>query len=213
GFALVWAAELPFSVLDLWWQRDHHLSKVGYGEYLFGGWVGLGAEFLFLCLALLVVMGFARLIGDRWWLPAAPIFVALGVLFVLVLPYPLSTHGLRDPQLAAAARRLAAREHVAGTKVVVEKVRDATTLPNAEATGIGPSQRVVVWDTLVDGRFSNREVEFVLAHEFGHIAREHIWKSLAWYALFALPGTYLIARATRRRGGMARPEAVPLALL
>jgi STE24 endopeptidase len=52
----------------------------------------------------------------------------------------------------------------------------------------------------------------VLAHELAHHSREHILRSLGWYALFALPGAYLIAVATRRRGGMARPEAVPLSL-
>jgi STE24 endopeptidase len=71
----------------------------------------------------------------------------------------------------------------------------------------------VLWDTLLDGRFSDDEIGTVLAHELGHHTRNHIWKGIAWYALFALPGAYLIAVATRRRGGMAEPRAVPLALL
>jgi STE24 endopeptidase len=99
------------------------------------------------------------------------------------------------------------------TPIVVEPVRDVTTLPNAEATGFGPSRRVVLWDTLLDGRFSDREVTVVIAHELGHLAHDHIWKSVGWYALFAFPGTFLIAQITRRRGGMAVPEAVPLSLL
>jgi STE24 endopeptidase len=36
---------------------------------------------------------------------------------------------------------------------------------------------------------------------------------MAWYALFAVPGAWLIAVATRRRGGMADPASVPLSLL
>ncbi len=70
----------------------------------------------------------------------------------------------------------------------------------------------MLWDTLIDGRFTNRELRVVIAHELGHLARNHIWKEVGWYALFAFPGAYLIARATRRRGGMGTPEAVPLAL-
>jgi STE24 endopeptidase len=88
-----------------------------------------------------------------------------------------------------------------------------TSLPNAEATGIGPSRRVLLWDTMIDGRFTRPELRVVLAHELGHLGRDHIWKSVGWYALFAFPGAYLIARATRRRGGMGEPQAVPLALL
>jgi STE24 endopeptidase len=72
---------------------------------------------------------------------------------------------------------------------------------------------VILWDTLLDGRFGVGEVRVVIAHELGHVAANHVPKAIAWYALFAFPGTYLIARITRRRGGMGRPEAVPLGLL
>jgi STE24 endopeptidase len=213
GFAILWLAELPVSVLDLWWQRRHDLSRIGYAEYLFGNWFALGGEFLFLCLALLVVMGFARLIGDRWWVPAAPFFAGLALLFTFVYPYLISTDRLDDPGLRAAAQRYERIEGVAHTPVDVENVHDATSLPNAEAVGFGPSRRVVLWDTLVYGPFTDRQIHVVIAHEIGHLARKHLWKGVAWYALFAFPGAFLIARAVRRRGGMARPEAVPLSLL
>jgi STE24 endopeptidase len=213
GFAILWFAELPFNVLDLWWQRRHHLSNVGYVTAIFGNWFALGGEFLFLSLALLIVMGFGRLVGHRWWLPAAPVFVGLATLFAFITPYLLQTHRLDDPQLAAAAVRLEQREHVSHTPVVVEDVHDVTSLPNAESAGLGPSRRVIVWDTMLDGRFSERELDVVLAHEFGHLSRNHIWKDVGWYALFAFPGAFLIACAVRGRGGMGVPEAVPLALL
>src|SRR5204863_10175008 len=105
------------------------------------------------------------------------------------------------------------RQRVGSVPVRVEDVHKDTSLPNAEAMGIGPSRRVVLWDTLVDGRFTDSEVRVVIGHEIAHIKADHVPKALAWYALFALPGTYLIALLTRRRGGMGQPEAVPLGLL
>jgi Zn-dependent protease with chaperone function len=84
---------------------------------------------------------------------------------------------------------------------------------NAFTTGLGPSRTVFLWSSLLDGRFPNRELEVVLAHEYGHQSRNHLLEGLAWYALFALPGCYLIAGAVRRRGGMRQPAAMPLALL
>ena len=212
GFALLWLAEVPVSVASLWWQRRHHLTSVGYFTELFGNWLALGSQFVFLCLALTIVMGLARRVGERWWLPAAPVFVLLATLSAFVTPYLLGTHPLRNEQLLRQARALEQIEHV-HVPIVVEPVRGSTALPNAEATGLGPSRRVVLWDTLIDGRFSDRELRVVIAHELGHLARNHIWRSVGWYALFAFPGAYLIARATRRRGGMGQPEAVPLALL
>ncbi|HZQ88612.1 MAG TPA: M48 family metalloprotease [Gaiellaceae bacterium] len=213
GFALVWAAQVPFSVLGLWWERRHHLTSEGYFSTVFGGWLGLGGEFVFLCASLAVIMGFAQLVGERWWLPAAPVFVGLALLFAFIAPWLVPTNPLHDARLRAAAVRFERAEGVAPTPVVVAPVHRTTTLPNAEAAGIGPSRRVILFDTIVDGRFTERELEVVLAHELGHLARHHIWKDVGWYALFAFPGAWAIARATRRRGGMGRPAAVPLALL
>jgi STE24 endopeptidase len=213
GFALVWAAELPLSVLELWWQRRHGLSHVGYASFVFGNWFALGGEFVFLSFALAIVMGLARRLPRTWWLGAAPAFVGLAALFAFVSPYLITTHRLDDPQLEAIAARLERQEHVGHVPIVVENIRDVSSLPNAEATGIGPSRRVVLFDTLLDGRFTTGELKVVLGHELGHLERNHIWKDVGWYALFAFPGTFLLARVARRRGGMGEPAAIPLALL
>ncbi len=157
-------------------------------------------------------MGLARLVGDAWWIPAAPVFVGLALLFAFVSPYLATTHPLTEPGLRATVRRLELAAHVGHVPVVMQEVSNETSLPNAETEGIGPSRRVVIWDTLLDGRFTPGEVKVVIAHELGHVKRNHIWKSVGWYALFAFPGAYLISRVTRRRGGMAEPAAVPLAL-
>jgi STE24 endopeptidase len=204
---------VPFSILELWWERRHHLTSIGYASLVLGNWLALGGEFVFLCFALAIVMGLARAVGDWWWLPAAPAFIGLALLFAFLNPWLTSTHRLEQPALRASAARLERIEHVRHAPIEVESVHDVTSLPNAEATGIGPSRRVILWDTLVDGRFTDREVTVVIAHELGHLAHDHIWKDVGWYALFAFPGTFLIALATRRRGGMRRPEAVPLSLL
>ena len=200
-------------MLELWWQRRHHLSNVGYASYLFGDWVTLGGEFVFLCFALAIVMGLARTLGERWWIAAAPAFVGLALLFAFIGPYLTPTHRLQNPGLRAVATQLEAKERVGHVPIDVETVHDVTSLPNAEAMGVGPSRRVVLWDTLIDGRFTPPELEIVIAHELGHLARNHIWKDVGWYALFAFPGAFLIARLTRRRGGMGEPAAVPLSLL
>ncbi len=212
GFALVWLVSVPFDVLSLWWERRYHQSHQGYAATVFGGWLALGAEFLFLSFAVLVVMGLATWLPRLWWIPAAVVFVGLALLFTFVSPYLVTnTHPLRDPQLRATARSISYREGVHGVPVRVQKVE--TKDPNAFTTGIGPSRKVFVWSSLLDGRFTRRQLAVVLAHEYGHQARNHLLESVAWYALFAVPGTYLIALATRRRGGMRRPAAIPLALL
>jgi STE24 endopeptidase len=213
GFALVWLSQLPFELVEVWWARRYDQTDSGYVETLFANWVALGAEFLFVSFALAVVMALAGRFPRRWWIGAAPVFVALGALFSFIFPYLTSTDPLEDERLARDAAAYAREQGVEPIPVRVEDVSDFTNAPNAYAAGFGPTQRIVFWSTMLDGRFDDGEVRVVLAHEVAHHSRDHILEGIAWYALFALPGTWLIAVAARRRGGMARPEAVPLSLL
>jgi STE24 endopeptidase len=213
GLAFVWLSQVPFRLVEVWWDRRYDQTDSGYVETLFANWFQLGAEFLFICFALVIVMAVAGWFPRRWWLAAAPVFVGLSALFAFVMPYLSFTDPLDDPQLAADARTYAKAQGIDPVPVRVEDVSDFTNSPNAYAAGFGPTKRIVFWNTLLDGRFSDGEVRVVLAHELGHHSRNHIPKGLARYALFALPGTYLIALATRRRGGMANPAAVPVSLL
>ena len=214
GFGLVWLVNVPFVIAGNWWDRRHDVSKVGYVELVFGGWLALGVEFLFLSLSVLIVMGLARLVGDWWWIPGSLAFVALAALFVLISPFlTTDAHEIDDKRLAADIHRLAQIQGVEDVEVRVEDVDRYTSAANAYATGIGPTRKVFLWNTLLDGRFSDEEVRVVTAHEFGHQSQNHLPKAIAWYALFAIPGAWAIARITRRRGGMRRPEAVPLSLL
>lgn len=214
GFGLVWLAELPPTLAELWWDRRHGLETESYAAATFGGWAQLGFKFVTLCLALGLVMGLARLVGRSWWLLAAPVFVGLYALVAFVGPWlATGTHRVGDSALGATVARLERQEHVAHLPVYVQDVLSETSLPNAETEGIGPSKRIVIWNTLLDGRFTAREVRVVIAHELGHARRDHIVKSIAWYALFAFPFAFIISRVVARRGGMGEPAAVPLAIL
>lgn len=210
-----WAVGLPFGAIALWWGRRYGLETQGYLSWALGQWPGLLGQVAGLTIALTILLLLAGRFGRRWWLVAAPFFVVVGGLLVFVLPY-LETIGTRPPHdtpAAARIRELARVQGVGGTPVRIEQVSDRTSAANAMATGIGPSARVFLWDTFLDGRYSTREIEVVVAHEFGHVAHRHIWKGLAWSLLLTVPGFFVVEWATRRRGGLERPENVPLALL
>src|SRR5438552_1543333 len=193
AFAIVWLAQLPFGLAALWWDRRYRVSHEGYLSWIVKNWLGLGGTFVFIALAIVIVMGLAQLLGRRWWLLGAPAFVAIAILFAFVQPFLLTSGSrrVREPWLRAEVARLQRLEHVQGIRVRALKVEGDTTEVNAFATGLGPSRSVYVYDTFLDGRFTHREIAVVVAHEFGHLERNHIWKGLAWYALFAVPGAYL----------------------
>jgi STE24 endopeptidase len=210
-----WAVTLPVGAVALWWGRRYQLEKQDYVTWVLAQWPSLVSQVVGLTIALTILLLLAGRFGKRWWLVAAPLFTVLGAVLVLVLPY-VESIGTRQPHQTAVyerIRQLAREEGVGSTPIRIETVSDETRSANAYTTGIGPSARVFIWDTFFDGRFTNREIELVAAHEFGHVAHRHIWKGLAWSLLLTLPAFLVVEWATRRRGGLQRPELVPYALL
>ena len=214
GLGIVWLVELPFGLAAHWWERRWGESDLGYVAWVAQDWALLAAEFLSICVTLLIVMGLARRLGERWWIPGAAVFVAIASLFTFVSPYlDFTTDPLRDPALLGAARSYESTLRVGDVPLRVEKVSDDTEQANAYAFGLGPSRRVVFWDTILQPPFTLNEQKVVLAHELAHHSQQHLPKGIGWFALFSLPSSWLLMRATRRRGGMGVAEAVPLALL
>jgi STE24 endopeptidase len=213
GFAVLWIAEVPFELAAVWWERRHGISHQGYLAALLASFISLGSTFLFVSIALLLAMAIAGVLRRWWWTLAAPLFAGLALLSTFLSVYFVpDTHPLRREPTAAAIRHLARVEGVPGTKADVQDVDRETTAPNAESVGFGSTRRVILWNTLLDGRFDRGEVQVVSAHELGHLAHHHPLKRVGWLLLFLLPAAALVALATRRRGGLARPEAVPVAL-
>ena len=212
--AVLWAVDLPFSMALRWWDQRHDLTEGSWFDWLVAPWAQLAGGVAFVMLQVAVVMYFARRSPRNWWLPVTPLFLALAVVFLATFPYLEAgrIHRPQTSQLQADVRTLEKAEGI-DTPVDVEKVSDLTTQANAFSVGIGPTERVVVWDTLLDGRFSDDEIRVVLAHEFGHIAHRHLWKGLAWAALFTFPIAFGVARITARRGGLGDPGLLPYGVL
>jgi Zn-dependent protease with chaperone function len=215
GFAVVWLTQIPFDLVSIWWERRYDVSEQGYLEHLLFSFLGLGGQFVFVCLGFGIAMGLAGVMQRWWWLAVVPAFMALAALFAFVSPYLVpDTSAIERPVLQAEARALERVEGARESRLRVQDVDSFTDAPNAMTVGFGPSSTVILWDTLLNGEFDREEVRFVLAHEVGHVAHDDPLKRLGWLTLFLLPAWGLTALLTRRRrGGLARPEAIPLALL
>ncbi len=209
----LWAAALPFGLARLWWQHHWGLGPFDPISWFLMQRLTLGSEVGFAMLAIVTVVGFAGRFGRRWWIPATPIFIALAASFSFLGGWLQLGTEVQRPWLKADIARIERAEGVTGTPVRVQDVSNVTDQANAFTIGYGPSTNVVLWNTLLDGRFSHREVDTVVAHELGHVKSRHILKGLAWFALLALPGAFLIAEVTRRRGGLEQPANLPYALL
>ena len=212
---MLWLAGLPFGFLGLWWERRYGLSSQSYDAWAFEQWPSLLAQVVGLTILLTVLMLLAGRFPRSWWLIAAPLLVAVtaGLVVVLALAARIDVHPIRNAAVAADVRKLERKEGVSGTPVRIETVSDHTTAINGETVGLGSTTIVVLWDTLFKSGLSRRAIDFVAAHELGHVARRHLWKGVGWSVLFTFPLLFLVAEATRRRGGFGLPEVVPFGLL
>jgi Zn-dependent protease with chaperone function len=213
----LWLATVPFGGVSLWWRRRYGLSTQTAAGWLRDQAVAVGVECLLVAAAAGVTLGLAAWLGRSWWLAAAPLFVLAGVLYFVAQPLvvqPLFNRfePLADQRLTAEIKKLGAKEGVTVEKVLVADASRRTTTANAYVSGLGPTKRVVFYDTILDGRFSTPELESVAAHELAHVARSHIWRGLGWFALIAIPGVLLVWWFTERRGGLPDPGLVPLAI-
>jgi STE24 endopeptidase len=213
----VWLALLPLGAVSQWWRRRYGLSHQSYANWLRDQAVSLAIQVVLVTVAVVVVMALAGWLGRRWWLAGGPA-LALGAT-ALLLAYPLVVQPLfnrftplPNRQLAAQIEALARKEGVTVQSVEVADASRQTTAANAYVAGIGPTRRVVLFDTLLDGRFSRPEILSVAAHELAHVGRRHLWKGLGWFALIVIPSSFVLAWVTERRGGLAEPRTVPLAL-
>jgi STE24 endopeptidase len=194
GLAL-WLAAVPSAVVTHWWQRRYGISLRGWGAWTIAflpsvlAWVIGGA------IAGAVIVALARR-TSLWWLGAAVIATVAVGLYALVNPLLGGGEPLRRPPPG-----------LAGVRVEVDRVHQDTRAANAEALGIGPTQRIVFWDTIL--RFPRSEVAVMAAHERAHLDRRHIAKGLAWTLLLLVPGLWLVGRT----GRPDRVELLPRAAL
>jgi len=134
---------------------------------------------------------------DDWHLRTVLLVAVIGP--VALLLHPLVVHPVLLPTgpLMDGPHRDAVVAVVARSEVVVEvRVGEAsrrTTRRNAVATGLGPTERIVLHDTLLE--LEPHEVAAITAHELAHLERRDPLRA----ALAPVPAVALVALLVRRR--------------
>ena len=122
----------------------------------------------------------------RWWfyawLGSLPILIFLIFVEPLVLEplfFRFSPLAAADPQLADALERVVqhAGQNIPEDRMYLMNASSKLNALNAYVTGIGASERVVVWDTTI-AQMTTPEILFVFGHEMGHYVLHHIRNGL-----------------------------------
>ena len=179
-----------------WFDRQYGLSN-----YSLGLWIldYVKALCLGTLLFSLMVFGIYGLIArvPRWWWLLLWGGVSIAIFgYVAIAPYgehiysnfqPLEKGELRD-----RLESLAVREGLQLEDILVVDASRRTKKVNAYLTGSGPSERIVLYDTLIEA-FTPREITMILAHELAHWREPDEKRS---YAIFSLTVFCVLAFAS-----------------
>jgi len=223
GDAVVWAAVVLAAVsvaslpVDLWRGLVRE-RRFGLSTQTLGGWLADRAksETIELVLAGAVWGAAIALVHafPRWWPLAAAAALALFVLLMaFVAPVVLEPlfnrfRPLEDERLAAELRALAERAGVPVRDVLVADASRRTTRTNAYVSGLGPTRRVVIWDTLLADA-GEPELKLIVAHELGHRRDRHVLKGTA----LGMAGAVAVVLLLRAALGTPAPDDFPRAAL
>lgn len=176
----------------------------------FGAWLTDEAKGLGIMLVIGSLLGALTLLAlqrvKRWWLAIWMGSIPIMLLLIVIAPVFLDPvfnrfEPLKDETLRRRLLDLASRAGIEGGRVYqVDKSKQTTTM-NAYVTGIGPTKRIVMWDTLL-AKMTHDEVLAVMSHEMGHYVLHHLWKGLAASILIGLVILFLAQRMYER--GLAR---------
>jgi STE24 endopeptidase len=148
-----------------------------------------------------------------WWLPVSLGSVAFGAGLATLAPIVLDPvfndfTPLPEGETRSDVLELAKAAGVKVGEVFSVDASRRTTAANAYVAGLGPTKRVVLFDTLLD-RYTRDEVRVVVAHELAHVRNRDVWRGVAYAAVVA-PAAAL---AVQRLSGELSPEGgTPAAL-
>ncbi len=158
------------------------------------------------CLSMaLMVLAFAvlyrviaRFPGGWWWISALLwVFFSLvlaRLVPVMIIPLFFKYKPVSDEDLKARIISLAQRMKIAIKGVFEIDLSRKTSKGNAAVVGLGSSRRVLLADTL-NGRYTNDEIEVILAHEFAHYRSGDLMKMVLLNSLSTLAIFFLIFKS------------------
>lgn len=205
---LVALLKLPFSAVGVFVVEE----RFGFNEQSVGTWLRDTTLSLVLQSALFAPLAAVAfwLLGafpGTWWLLATGVLAVLLPALQLVVPRFVAPLFDDYEPLAEGALRTRLTELFDTLGADVDAIQvchkgEKTTRMNAGFSGVGPSKRVVLWDTMLDG-LDEDAIAGIVAHEVGHERLHHLHRRtvvtllqavVLLFALDAMLGSAAFAR-------------------
>ena len=192
---VVFLARLPFSYGRHLHDRHWSLSTQSASGFFTDAGKGIGFQVVLAFVTALGFIAIVRWLPRAWPAVAAGFAVGLTVLLVYVLPVvyePLFNKFTPvEPDVRARVLAIADRAGVEVDDVLIADASRRTTRLNAYVSGLGPTKRVVLYDTLI-ARSDPKKVDLVVAHELGHVAHHDVLKGTIVGSIGAVAAVVLV---------------------
>jgi Zn-dependent protease with chaperone function len=223
GDAACWAAIVVVAVavvtlpLDAWRglvrERRWGLSTQSGRGWLIDRAKATGVGVVLSAVAWTTLIGLVHAFPSWWPLAAAGAAAVAVLILTMLAPLLLEPlfnrfEPLEDRTLAEALRTLADDAGVPVRDVLVADASRRTVKSNAYVSGLGPTRRVVVWDTLLRTA-GEAQLKLVVAHELAHRRERHILKG----TLLGMLGAVIAVLAVWAALGTPAPGDYPVAAL
>ncbi len=182
---------------EFYLEHKYELSNQSFFQWIWedlkGTLVGSVIGFPLLLLFYFILIKY----GNLWWLPLSIVMfiVSVGlakIVPVVIMPLFYKVTPIEDDDLKTRIMKLASAVNMKVANVFQFNMSKNTKKANAAFTGLGKTKRVILGDTLLE-KFSNDEIETVLAHEFGHYKHKHILKNIVIGTVSSFLTFYLLA--------------------
>ena len=163
-------------------NQKYDLSNQSSGDWLADKFKMSILSILFLYVAGRAFLTFSQWYGDLWWVG----FAISGVLFtillnflfpVVIFPMFFELKSYPDTPLRKRLMKLFATADVEVADIYEFDLSSKRNSANAAVMGMGNTRKIILGDNLTE-KYSNAEIEAVLAHEIGHHAQGDIFKLL-----------------------------------
>lgn len=180
---------LPLDGLGYLMAKAYSISHQPIGDWLVEWGIQGGLFIAVMALLIAVFRSTVRKFSQKWWLVLW--LTSLPVVFFIIYVQPiwidplfedftsLESGGLKDSIVELAGGAGIEENHIYQVNM-----SEKTSTFNAYVTGIGGQERIVLWDTMLNG-MSESEVLFILAHEIAHYVKHHVYIGVAGYLLLS----------------------------
>jgi STE24 endopeptidase len=217
---------LSLPTLPLRAASRRRAMAVGLDTQAWGSWAGDVAkasaiQTVFSAAGGAAVIAATRRFPRSWWAPMGVGAVVFGAGLAALGPVVLDPifndfEPLPDGETRADVLGLARDAGVTVGEVYSVDASRRTTAANAYVTGLGPTKRVVLFDTLLD-RYNRDEIRLVVAHELAHVRHRDVIRGVLYAAIVAPAAALAVQRLSwelsSERGTPATLPAVALSAM